>query len=544
MRMLHDPCLSLASPFTFFIFLFSASPALDGENVEARDSLPILNLPYVSYKATSHSSASDIEYGYTFKNIRYAAPPSGIQDGSVGHSCTQAAPNGLNLLGTGDRSPAGAAINQLSDYHRKPWGDLLTYFSGGSEDYLFLDIWYVRSIRSIENVPGKALKNPSQSLPVVVFIYGDVYVFGSKDSLQPQLPFYDGIGLVTQSGNNMIFVSMNYRVWAYGFLAGTTMEKQGLPNAGLWDQARDYISLVGGDPTRVTAMGQSAGGGSIMHHLVAGGGKLDPLFSKAIFAFACSRVQYKRRLNLSLNWQAVLARAFHVSGRADTSTLADANTALMKQQYPGTSAVGPAPDGSYIRQLPVLELSTGNFWNIHSLILSHSTAQSNVFVDDLVQTDSDFTRFVNAIFPNYTQVAGVTGKVDDFYAVSGQSQYKLQTDRVQALLRDSSFTCNVRCPTESIGDSKVWNLQYGMSPGWHETDLLPTFFNSKFTGNSWLDNLAALMTQGSGQNEKTAGDFWKDAAAGGNKPWGIFATWCGGATTAASSGCTRSECEL
>lgn len=73
---------------------------------------------------------------------------------------------------------------------------------------------------------------------MVVFVYGGAYVFGSKDSLQPELPFYDGTGLVAQSGNKMIFVAMNYRVGAYGFLAGTTMEKEGVPNAGLHDQVR------------------------------------------------------------------------------------------------------------------------------------------------------------------------------------------------------------------------------------------------------------------------------------------------------------------
>lgn len=88
----------------------------------------------------------------------------------------------------------------------------------------------------MQDVPGKAIKNPSQKLPVVVFVYGGAYVFGSKDALQPELPLYDGTGLLAQSGNNMIFVAMNYRVGAYGFLAGTTMEKEGLPNAGLWDQ--------------------------------------------------------------------------------------------------------------------------------------------------------------------------------------------------------------------------------------------------------------------------------------------------------------------
>jgi carboxylesterase type B len=48
----------------------------------------------------------------------------------------------------------------------------------------------------------------------------------------------------------------------------------------LWVQ--DYISLVGGDPSNVNVLGESAGAGSIMAHLVAFGGKQDPLFKRAI----------------------------------------------------------------------------------------------------------------------------------------------------------------------------------------------------------------------------------------------------------------------
>ncbi|KAI2617823.1 alpha/beta-hydrolase [Hypoxylon sp. NC1633] len=486
--------LALLSLLSSIFSLVLASPISESERLQARGSLPILNLPYASYRAASYSSANDI---YTFKNIRYAAPPvgdlrwakpapplteTGIRDGSVGHSCVQAAPNGLNLLGSGNQAPVGAAINQFLG------GIPLPIFSG--------------------DVPGKALKNPPQKLPVVVFVYGGAYVFGSKDSLQPELPFYDGTGLVAQSGNNMIFVAMNYRVGAYGFLAGTTMEKEGVPNAGLWDQraafqwVRDHISLVGGDPTRVTAMGQSAGGGSIMHHLVGEGGKLDPLFSKAILLSPAFEYMWDRAGTVQKTFETFAGLAGCAGQgvpclrRADASALAQANAALMKQQYSGTFAVGPTPDGSLIRQLPVLELSTGNFWNVESLILSHTTAESEVFVNGLVQTESDFTTFLGAIFPNYTRAAGVTDKIDAFYAAAGAASS--QTDRVQALLRDSSFTCNVRHLTEGVGDSKVWNLQYGVSPGWHGTDLFPTFFNTRLTGNSWFENLAALMTPGVG----------------------------------------------
>ncbi|KAI0847357.1 Alpha/Beta hydrolase protein [Daldinia vernicosa] len=362
-----------------------------------------------------------------FKNIRYAAPPV---DGSIGHSCVQAAPNGLNLLGTGNQSPIGGVINQFLG------GIPLPVFSGGSEDCLFLDVWYVYPIY----VPGKALKASSEKLPVVVFVYGGAYVFSSKNSMQPELLFYDGTGLISQSGNNIIFVAMNYRVGAFGFLAGTTMENEGTPNAGLWDQ----------------------------------GGKLDPLFSKAILLSPAFEYMWNR------------AGAVQKTFEAFARMTGCASQGLMKQQYSGTFAVGPTPDGSYIRQLPVLELSTDNFWNIESLILSRTTAESNVFVKGLGQTDSGFTSFVDAIFPNYTQAARITDKIGSFYAVSGQSKYKSQTDRVQALLRDSSFICNIRHLTDSFGDSKVWNMRYGVSPG------------AKLGGKSWLENLAALITPGIG----------------------------------------------
>lgn len=92
---------------------------------------------------------------------------------------------------------------------------------------------------------------------------------------------YDGTGLVKNSGNNVIYVAGNYRVshltpaslantdrvqlGAFGFLSGSTVEKEGTPNAGFWDQRavlqwiQDYASLFGGDPTDVSVWGESAG---------------------------------------------------------------------------------------------------------------------------------------------------------------------------------------------------------------------------------------------------------------------------------------------
>ena len=114
---------------------------------------------------------------------------------------------------------------------------------------------------------------------------GGAFLFGSKDQV-PNI-FYDGGGLVDQSGGNIIYVAGNYRLGAYGWLAGTTMEQHGTPNVGLFDQravfqwVQDYASLFGGDANQVSAWGESAGAGSIMHHLVANGGTQNPVNSSS-----------------------------------------------------------------------------------------------------------------------------------------------------------------------------------------------------------------------------------------------------------------------
>lgn len=124
---------------------------------------------------------------------------------------------------------------------------------------------------------------------------------------------------------------------------------------------------------------------------------------------------------------------------------------------------------------------------MESLILSHVSDESVLFVDGHIQTDAEFTTFLDSIFPNYTLAAGLNAVVEEFYPpVSTNSKYATETDRVLAFVRESSFTCNVRHLTEAYGDSSVYNLQYFVTPGWHATDFLPTFFSEAPS----LDSLA------------------------------------------------------
>jgi len=81
---------------------------------------------------------------------------------------------------------------------------------------------------------------------------------------------------------------MNYRVGAFGFLAGPTLQSNGTANSGLYDQrlaldwVQQHIAKFGGDPNRVTILGESAGGGSVFHQITAFG-ELRPVpFQQAI----------------------------------------------------------------------------------------------------------------------------------------------------------------------------------------------------------------------------------------------------------------------
>ena len=55
------------------------------------------------------------------------------------------------------------------------------------------------------------------------------YVGGNSES-------YPGYALVNQSEGNVIYVSIQYRLGAFGFLAGAEIQENGVANAGLLDQ--------------------------------------------------------------------------------------------------------------------------------------------------------------------------------------------------------------------------------------------------------------------------------------------------------------------
>lgn len=118
---------------------------------------------------------------------------------------------------------------------------------GMSEDCLYLNV----------HVPARPADHP---LPVLFWIHGGGFMNGSGD-------LYDG-SLLART-NDVVVVTINYRLGAFGFLGVPGLSQQGAGNYGLLDQeaalrwTQRNIGAFGGDPGRVTIAGESAGGHSV-----------------------------------------------------------------------------------------------------------------------------------------------------------------------------------------------------------------------------------------------------------------------------------------
>jgi para-nitrobenzyl esterase len=118
----------------------------------------------------------------------------------------------------------------------------------GNEDCLYLNIWRPATLHG--------------GLPVIVFVHG-----GSNVSGYTADPVYDGAALAKSA--DAVVVTVNYRLGIFGFLnvpqlkSGDSIEDSG--NFALLDilKALQFINhniaLFGGNPAKVTLMGQSAG---------------------------------------------------------------------------------------------------------------------------------------------------------------------------------------------------------------------------------------------------------------------------------------------
>ncbi|KAN0139659.1 Alpha/Beta hydrolase fold [Lactarius tabidus] len=134
------------------------------------------------------------------------------------------------------------------------------------------------------NVVKPTTATSTSKLPVVFWIFGGGFEIGGPST-------YDGGNIVARSidlGQPIIFVSVNYRLSALGFMPGKEIKDAKAGNLGLQDQrlglkwVQTYITEFGGDPSKVTIWGESAGAISVAMHLLTNNGNQDGLFRGAV----------------------------------------------------------------------------------------------------------------------------------------------------------------------------------------------------------------------------------------------------------------------
>lgn len=132
------------------------------------------------------------------------------------------------------------------------FGDMLQRGGKQSEDCLYLNIW----------TPAKTM---NEHLPVFIYFNGGGLVAGSGSE-----PRYDGRQLARKG---IVSITANYRESIFGYFAHPQLSQEakykGSGNYGFLDQVAaikwvwDNIAKFGGDPSRITICGESAGSWSV-----------------------------------------------------------------------------------------------------------------------------------------------------------------------------------------------------------------------------------------------------------------------------------------
>lgn len=444
--------------------------------------------------------------GRAFLGIPYAAPPVGPR-----RWAPPAAPPTWSE--TRDATALGPSCLQAA----LPSDQLPPRFS---EDCLTLNVWTPHS-------------TPGAPLPVMVWIHGGGFFAGGSAS-----PLLDGQRLAEQGG--LIVVSMNYRLGQLGFLAHPSLPVPG-GNWGLLDQqaalrwVRDNIAAFGGDPERVTLIGESAGGTSVCMHVVAPSSR--GLFQRIV-------VQSGPCVDAKGDPSYDLAPA-HGQGAAFVAALgcADASEVLACLRSKPASEVlralptelatvvvparhwGPVVDGSFLPQPPATALlstelsglraligSNGDEGTLMVLLASHWSLTAQTYAELVTQRVGDTA--APLVLARYSTDGGKPPR-ELFGAVVGDSAFVCATRRLARDLAAAGATVYGYAFTHAPVEAKPVALPLG---AYHGAEL-PFLFNRPEFYGAFTEGERALAQQLIGYWTR----FARDGAPGGDTPpWPPF----------------------
>jgi len=234
------------------------------------------------------------------------------------------------------------------------------------------------------NIQTSALDDGGR--PVMFWIHGGAYSVGSSREIRRQ-----GEALVA---GGVIFVSINYRLGAFGYLDLTgfsTPEHPFESNLGLRDQVaalewvRDNIAAFGGNPGNVTLMGESAGANAVTTLMAVPSAR--GLFARAIAESSPPDAVYTRAMTSmwASEYVEILAESIdnlstdstspedagELLLRADIDDLVAATTRMAlstPDKHPGTIALCPVIDGHFLPERPLNAFMEGRAHPVPLLI--------------------------------------------------------------------------------------------------------------------------------------------------------------------------------
>ncbi|KAJ3562066.1 hypothetical protein NP233_g9805 [Leucocoprinus birnbaumii] len=456
--------------------------------VSAIQATRVVDLGYAKYQGSVNNQTGDFE----FLGIRFAAAPTGSlrwrepqpPRQTAGIQQANTVPNNCWQAGTGQGPTAPFPLRSNSSLSAQLHNQKRAS-PQSSEDCLFLNVF----------APASAVPQKSD-LPVVVWIHGGGYVFGDASGLP-------GSDLIREAGNGVIAVTIQYRLGVFGFLAGQKVHQGGSLNTGLLDQqfalkwVQKYIGKFGGDSTKVTIWGESAGAGSVLQHVVANNGNTNPpLFRGAITSstFLPSQYGFNDRIPEQLYSEVVNGTgcasstdSLNCLRQVDAQVLQQVNVNIENSSFFGTFIFVPVVDGRFITERPTRLLREGKV-NGEALLSVTNTFEGTVFVNLNTSSTVQTPLYLANLFPNF----------GDAQLNKGVAQYAnqgLPIDQAIAIMGESIFICPTYFLLRAF-KNKGFKGEFAIPPGHHSDDIVyyfpnqtvepglkPSFDNAQFLNN-------------------------------------------------------------
>ncbi|KAH8834456.1 Alpha/Beta hydrolase protein [Flagelloscypha sp. PMI_526] len=238
---------------------------------------------------------------------------------------------------------------------------------------------------------------------VLVWIHGGDYTVLSKDAF-----LFTPEGLYNVFQSDFVVVSINY----VGFLAGSSVREECILNSGLLDPrfaldwAKLHLAKFGGEPLGVTIMGESAGGGSVVHHISAYSGGRGVPFNQAVlqspswFPGLTPEIQDG---NTALFLRYLNVTTLEEARSTSTNDLIRANLLLIGTATPYPSyPVGPVPDDSFIPDSPAELVASSRYAHGLHILTGHNFDEGLIITNPTVIDDASYIQWMRDIFPSAT----------------------------------------------------------------------------------------------------------------------------------------------